>query len=64
MKSPARQHNPFSGDDAAAEMKLWFPKGFVWGAATAALQIEGATNEDGRGDSQWDVFCRVHPERI
>lgn len=37
---------------------------FVWGAATAALQIEGATAEDGRGDSVWDVFCREHPERI
>jgi 6-phospho-beta-glucosidase len=36
----------------------------VWGSATAALQIEGATREDGRGDSQWDVFCRCYPERI
>jgi beta-galactosidase len=41
-----------------------FPAGFVWGCATSALQIEGATAEDGRGDSVWDVFCREHPERI
>ncbi|AWK89462.1 GH1 family beta-glucosidase [Azospirillum thermophilum] len=45
-------------------MEFQFPQGFVWGSATAALQIEGATREDGRGDSQWDVFCREHPERI
>jgi beta-glucosidase len=36
-----------------------FPPGFVFGAATAAYQIEGATDVDGRGDSIWDAFCRV-----
>ena len=34
-----------------------FPPEFVWGAATASYQIEGAANEDGRGESVWDRFC-------
>lgn len=42
-----------------------FRKDFVWGAATAAYQIEGAAYEDGRGESVWDVHChdtRKNPE--
>ena len=33
------------------------PDGFVWGAATAAYQVEGAVGLDGRGESVWDRFC-------
>ncbi|WNB86286.1 GH1 family beta-glucosidase [Cellulomonas sp. ATA003] len=38
---------------------LTFPPGFLWGAATAAYQVEGAAHRDGRTDSIWDTFARV-----
>jgi beta-glucosidase len=44
-----------SGTDGA----LPFPPGFIWGAATAAYQIEGAARTDGRGPSVWDTFSRT-----
>ncbi|MDQ5853756.1 MAG: family 1 glycosylhydrolase, partial [Chloroflexota bacterium] len=37
---------------------LTFPPGFLWGAATAALHVEGALDADGRGPSIWDRFMR------
>ncbi len=39
--------------------RLTFPPGFVWGAATAAYQIEGAAAEDDRTPSIWDTFSRT-----
>jgi beta-glucosidase len=38
---------------------LSFPPGFAWGAATAAYQIEGAADADGRGASVWDTFSHT-----
>lgn len=36
-----------------------FPEGFLWGAATASYQIEGAVKADGRGVSIWDTFSHA-----
>lgn len=46
-------------------MKIEFPERFVWGAATAAYQVEGAAFEEGKGVSIWDVFSHKpgHVER-
>jgi beta-glucosidase len=39
--------------------KVQFPAGFSWGTATASYQVEGAWNEDGRGESVWDRFSHT-----
>jgi beta-glucosidase len=41
----------------SSQLTKLFPADFVWGAATASYQIEGAANEDGRSESVWDRFC-------
>ncbi|KAL4223206.1 hypothetical protein ACF0H5_016678 [Mactra antiquata] len=36
-----------------------FPSNFLWSAATAAYQVEGGANEDGRGPSIWDTYSHM-----
>lgn len=56
--SARTDHAPTTAPTPPAD-GLAFPPGFVWGAATAAYQIEGATSEDGRAPSIWDTFSRT-----
>jgi beta-glucosidase len=51
------------GHDAPLADLPHFPPGFRWGAATAAFQIEGSTDADGRGVSIWDTYSHT-PGRV
>lgn len=54
MRPAERFHAANTGE---ADPAALFPDDFVWGAATAAFQVEGSTTADGRGTSIWDTFC-------
>ena len=63
---PGPKPDPKSGPKGGAKPRARppeFPPGFVWGAAAAAYQIEGAAAADGKGPSIWDMFCKK-PGRI
>ncbi len=51
MARPAQQRAKRTADPKAA-----WPRDFIWGVSTSSFQIEGATREDGRGQSIWDTF--------
>ncbi|KAG5233918.1 beta-glucosidase [Salix suchowensis] len=45
--------------ETSGELRHSFPKGFVFGTATSAYQVEGMADKDGRGPSIWDEFVKI-----
>ncbi|KAM0229897.1 hypothetical protein ACHAPO_009619 [Fusarium lateritium] len=52
-----------SNNDDLTVHELPLPKDFRWGTATAAYQVEGGANQDGKGQSIWDTYTHLEPSR-
>ncbi|KAJ6759875.1 GLYCOSYL HYDROLASE [Salix purpurea] len=58
LDGPSKQPETISFE-AAGGLRQGFPKGFVFGTATSAYQVEGMADKDGRGPSIWDAFVKI-----
>ncbi|KAG2685347.1 hypothetical protein I3760_10G121000 [Carya illinoinensis] len=50
--------------DTASLNRSTFPRGFIFGTASASYQYEGAAKEGGKGPSTWDTFTHRYPDKI
>jgi beta-glucosidase/6-phospho-beta-glucosidase/beta-galactosidase len=60
---PGDMHPLVPSRDANLTAKK-LPKGFLWGVASSAYQIEGAANADGKGPSIWDLLAHRVPNFV
>jgi len=44
--------------DSDSEQGLVFPRNFIWGSATSSFQVEGSAGIDGKGLTNWDIYCQ------
>ncbi|KAG7551010.1 Glycoside hydrolase family 1 [Arabidopsis thaliana x Arabidopsis arenosa] len=59
----ASTNGPICSSTSTSFNRDIFPQGFIFGAASAAFQYEGAVQEGCRGPSMWDYYTLKHPER-
>jgi beta-glucosidase len=59
LGSSAAAPHIFAAQSSASSRAYEFPPQFLWGCATAAYQVEGAAEEDGRGPSIWDTYSHI-----